>query len=103
MPQYDFSQQLENPIHNLKICLGGNKRSFNRGLSFKIDPLQYSRYISSSASTRGGEKRVSKGELKCFQSSQIGNLPTFLGQKHRECQSTDLPGSTVTMFAVSQD
>lgn len=42
-------------------------------------------------------EKVSKGELKCFQCSQIQNLLSFLGRKQRQCQSTHLPGSAVSL------
>lgn len=47
------------------------------------------------------ERKVRKDELKCFQSPQIWTLSIFLGEEQRQCQSTDLPDSRVTMFAVS--
>lgn len=42
-------------------------------------------------------ENVSKGELKCFQCSQIQKLPSFLRKKQTQCQSTHLPGSAVSL------
>ena len=42
-------------------------------------------------------ENVSKGELKCFQCSQIQKLPSFLRKKQTQCQSIHLPGSAVSL------